>query len=137
MLHLSPGGYTAVVSGVGGAQGVALPEVYEIRGLKDIRFAPSSLGGRTGKLAISTGTSPDSMDLSFATNGTATVNAGTAGTFTYSQSDDFRATVVVDAGGYTVNGKLQFYRDKIAVFDGTLKKPGGAAQAAGGILVLN
>ena len=136
-LHLSPGGYTAVVSGVGGTQGVALPEVYEIRALRSIQFAPTTLAGRTGKLAISTGASPDSLDFSFGAAGSATVNAGAAGTFSYVNTDDFRGTFSVDAGGYTVTGKLQFYRDKVAVFDGTLKKPGGTAQTAGGILVLN
>lgn len=136
-LRLDPGAYTAVVSGVNGIEGVALPEIYDIRGLRDIRFSPTTLSARTGKLAISTGASPEAFDFTFSTNGSATVNAGVSGTFSYTAADDFRATISVDASGYTLSGKLQFYRDKIAVFDGTLKKPGSNAQTAGGILILN
>lgn len=136
-LHLEPGGYTAVVSGAKGTQGVALPEVYEIRGLGDVHFAPGSLGGRSGKFAISTGAAPEQINFSFGSSGSATVNGGAAGTFKYTATDGFRGTLTLDASGYAFTGKVQFYRDNVAVFDGTLKKPGGTAQTAGGIFILD
>jgi hypothetical protein len=125
------------VSGVKGTQGIALPEIYEIRSLRTIRFSPTTLGSRTAKLAISTGSPAEALDLVFAAGGVATVKAGASGTYTYSTSDDFHALVNIAASGYTISGKLLFYRDKMAVFDGTLQKPGGTAQAAGGVLILN
>lgn len=136
-MHLSPGAYTAVVSGVKGTQGVVLPAVNEVRALRDIRFAPSDLAGRTAKLTTSGGTAPETFDLAFSSPTAVTINGGAAGTCTYSTTSDFRANVTIIASGYTFSGKLQFYRDRAAVFDGTLQKPGGTAQPSGGVMVLN
>ncbi|PTY08431.1 hypothetical protein DB347_02285 [Opitutaceae bacterium EW11] len=134
-LQLQPGSYTAVVSGVDGAQGVALPEVYDVRSLVDVRFAPTSISDRTAKLVISTGTTAETLDLSFVGATTATVATGANGTYTYTNSDAFRSKITITASGYTLNGTLLFYRNQIAVFDGTLQKPGGSSQAAGGRLI--
>lgn len=135
LLHLAPGGYTVVVSGVDGSQGVALPEVYEIPSLRNIAFAPATLNGRTGKFVIAP--TSDTLDFNFTSAGAATVNAGTPGTYSYTLQDDFNSAFTLDAGGYSLNGKLQFYRSGVAYFIGTLKKPGGTSQTANGILVLN
>lgn len=135
-LHLAPGNYTAVVTGANGEQGIALPEVDDVRQLKDITFAPANLIDRTGTLAISTGSTPDSLNLAFIGSGSATVNTGTAGTYTYTPTSGFLSNVSVTASGYTVTGTLQFYRDKVAVFSGSLTKPGATKQDAGGVLVL-
>lgn len=135
-VRLNPGNYTAVISGVDGTQGVALPEVYDVRTLTDLRFSLASLSDRTAKLAISTGAAPETLDLAFSGGAIATVGGGAAGTYTYTPSDNFRAKLSISASGYTLNGTLLFYRNQIAVFDGTLQKPGASSQAAGGILIL-
>lgn len=137
-LTLQPGAYTAMVKGVNNAEGTALPELYEVRTLNnDVRFSPTSIGDRTGKLAYSTGSAAESIDLTFTGGAVASVNGGANGTYTYVAGDNFRGTLKVQASGYTLDGKLTFYRNKIAVFEGKLQKPGSANQDAGGVLVLN
>lgn len=135
-LHLQPGPYTAVVSGANGEQGVALPEVNDVRSLRDVNFAPASLVDRTGKLAITTGGPAEAVNIAFIGTGTATVNTGAAGTYTYRPTTGFKADVNITASGYTLTGTLQFYRDKIGAFSGSLTKPGAAKMEAGGVLVL-
>lgn len=133
-LHLNPGAYTAVVSGVNGLQGVSLPEVYDVRQLNDVRFSPFGIADSKAKLSFSSGAPGQILDLSFVGEGVATVNGGANGTYAYSPSDDFRATLTVDASGYTLTGTLLFYRDGYGVFSGTARLPGGTVQNVGGIL---
>lgn len=133
-LHLNPGAYTAVVSGVNGLQGISLPEIYDVRQLNDVRFSPFGIGDSRAKLSFSSGAPGQILDLSFVGEGVATVNAGANGTYAYSASDDFRATLTVDASGYTLTGTLLFYRDGYGVFSGTVRLPGGTTQNVGGIL---
>jgi hypothetical protein len=134
--NLAPGTYTAILRGVDGSQGVALPELYELRTEGTARFSLPTLAGRKGNLVYSTGTAGQTVAVSFAANGVAVVGTGAAGTYTYTVKDDFRADVSVTASGYTVTGTLQFYRGNMAVFEGKLQAPGTANQDAGGILVL-
>jgi len=132
--QLAPGAYTAVVSGMNGKTGVALPEIYDVRQLGDVRFSPIAIGDSKAKLSLSTGAPSQMLDLAFVGDAGATVNAGASGSYVYSVNDDFRANLTVTASGYTLTGSLLFYRDGYAVFDGTLTAPGATAQKAGGIL---
>ncbi len=132
-LHLQPGAYTAIVSGVNNAEGVALPEVNDVRSLQPSRFAPTSLATQTAKLVISGGSTPVTLSLAFADASTATVNSGANGTYTYTNSDNYRSMLNVSASGYTLSGTLQFYRQNIAVFSGTMTAPGASSQTVGGI----
>lgn len=133
-LHLPPGAYTAVVSGVNGTQGVALPEVYDVRSLNNNRFSPVQVGDVKAKLSITSGAPAQVLDLTFIGADVAAVNGGANGTFVYSAVDDFHATMTITASGYTLTANLLFYRDGYAVYDGTLLTPGGTSQKAGGIL---
>lgn len=136
LLHLAPGSYTAIVSGPNGEQGVALPEVDDIRGLRDIAFAPANLVDRTASIVVSTGGPAESHTLSFIGAGSATVDTGTAGTYTFTRTSNFYGNLSITAGGYTFTGTVQFYRENQAVFEGSLTKPGAAKQDAQGFLVL-
>lgn len=136
-LTLNPGAYTAVVRGVNGAEGIAVPELYELRSLSDVRFTLTTLGERTGKLAFTTGTTAESIEIKFSGGAIATVGTGTAGTYSYVSTDNFRATLRVEASGYTIVGDLLFYRGNVAVFQGKIQKPGAANLDGGGILVFN
>lgn len=131
--RLNPGAYTAVISGVNGTQGVALPEVYDIRALRNIRFSPVAVGDVKAKLSVSSGAPPQVLDINFVGASAATVNGGAAGTFAYSATDDFRGTITVDASGYVLTGRLKFYREGYAIYEGTLRASGGAVQNVGGV----
>ena len=136
LLRLNPGTYTAVVRGVDGAEGVAIPELYELRSDTGVRFSPTGLADRTATLVVSTGGQAERLDLTFTGGAVATVGTGTAGTYTYTAASDYRATVKVEASGYTIDGTLQFYRANVAYFEGTLQKAGGSAQTSGGIFIV-
>jgi len=135
-VHLAPGAYTAVISGPNGEQGVALPEVDDIRGLRDIAFAPANLVDRTASIIVSTGGAAESHNISFIGAGSATVDTGTAGTYTFTRTTNFNGNISITASGYTFTGTLQFYRENQAVFEGSLTKPGAAKQDAQGFLIL-
>ncbi len=135
-LHLQPGAYTAIVSGTNGAQGVALPEIDDIRTLQSTLFAPAAVSGQTAKLIITAGTTATTLSISFTSPTAATVNSGASGTYTYTTTDNYRGNVNITASGYTIKGTVQYYRPNIAVFSGTLATPTAASQTVGGVLAV-
>ena len=135
-VRLNPGLYSAVVRGSQNLQGVAIPELYEIRSFTGSPFAPAALRERTASLAFSSGGAPERLELTFGAGGVAKVGTGANGTYTYSRATDYDGTINLQASGYTLSGTLRFYRNRVAAFEGKLQKPGGTSQDGGGVLVL-
>lgn len=136
LLTLNPGAYTAVLTGGGGASGVALAEVYDARTTQDIRFVRTSMANTFASLGYTSGGNPQKVSLVFLGGTTATLDGGPLGTFTYSVSGRNTASLNVTASNASLSGTLRFFRPGFAQFKGTVSRTGQGSQSVTGAFAI-
>ncbi len=132
LVTLPPGGYTAIVSGVGGTSGMGLVEVFDVdpptMAINDVAVAEGNAGTTTASFTVT---------LSHPSSGTVTVNYATANDTATAPSDYIAAsgTLTIPANSangtinVTVNGDTLYEADE--TFTVTLSAPTNATLESG------